>query len=228
MERRSSQLFGGAKSNEHLDRRQRVLLTISTGARVFDIAVYSRHGSENDDGVIIDLHLGSGEGGAAGDTFESIEGLYGTRWADVLIGDGNDNVLVGSYGNDRLEGDSSLGPRSFDFDELIGGAGDDILFAGYGDAVLTGNRGVSSIFDPGDVDTFVFADQSNVESTVTVTDFESSDLLDFRSFSAFETAEDIIDQFEQIGDNAVFQSGLTQVVLQDFNVSSLQTDYFIV
>lgn len=198
------------------------------GGEGFDIAVYTRHGIEDDGGVIIDLHLGLGEGGAAGDTFESIEGLYGTAWADVLIGDGNDNVLVGGYGNDRLEGDSSLGPRSYDFDELIGGAGDDILFAGYGDAVLTGHRGIPTPNDPGDVDTFVFADQSDVESTVTVTDFESSDLLDFRSFSAFETAEDVIDQFEQIGDSAVFQSGLTQVVLEDFNVSSLQTDYFIV
>jgi len=200
------------------------------GGEGLDFAVYmgdQGQSSGNQAGVIIDLHLGQAEGVAAGDTFESIEGVIGTNWSDVIIGNGNDNVLIGYAGNDRLEGDSSLGPKTYDFDQLVGGWGSDVLFGGYGDAVLTGGTRAGG---SGDIhsDTFVFADQSDVDSTVTVTDFGSNDLLDFQSFSAFETAEEIIAQFEQIGDDAVFQNGLTQVVLENTNVSDLTTDDFVV
>lgn len=208
----------GNEGADHLD-----------GGEGFDFAVYLDSfdaAPDNGVGVIVDLHMGQAEGLAAGDTFESVEGVLGTKWSDVLIGDGNDNVLVGFAGDDRLEGDSGLGPSSYDFDELIGGFGNDILFGGYGDAVLTGGNGYQGV-DAQSTDTFVFADQSDVDTTVTVTDFDSNDLLDFRSFTAFETAQEIIDQFEQAGSDAVFQSGLTEVVLENFSVSDLQVDDFV-
>jgi Ca2+-binding RTX toxin-like protein len=43
-------------------------------------------------------------GQAAGDTYDSIEGLGGSAFGDVLRGDGNDNLLIGGAGADALDG----------------------------------------------------------------------------------------------------------------------------
>jgi hypothetical protein len=54
-------------------------------------------------GVYIDLWNGQGfSADAAGDVYVSIEGVIGTRYADILIGDDNDNVLNGEDGNDVI------------------------------------------------------------------------------------------------------------------------------
>jgi Ca2+-binding RTX toxin-like protein len=53
------------------------------------------------------------EGDAAGDTYNGIENLAGTSFADLLTGDNNDNLLFGMGGGDTLNG----------------GGGNDILFA---------------------------------------------------------------------------------------------------
>ena len=55
-------------------------------------------------------------GDAAGDVFESIEGLGGSAFADALYGDGSDNRLDGSSGDDLLSGGEGA-------DRLVGGAG---------------------------------------------------------------------------------------------------------
>ncbi len=51
---------------------------------------------------LADPTINTGE--AAGDTYTSIEGLLGSIFNDVLIGDGNDNSLRGGSGADVLEG----------------------------------------------------------------------------------------------------------------------------
>ena len=80
-------------------------------------------------GITINLsNAGAASGGhAAGDTFNSIERAFGSRYADSITGDGaanylrgyfGDDTLIGSGGNDFLQGDSGA-------DVLDGGAGSD-------------------------------------------------------------------------------------------------------
>ena len=77
-------------------------------------------------GVTVDLSDGEGEGGQAeGDTLFGIENVEGTKQADEITGDGEDNVLTGNAGDDTLEGGAGD-------DTLIGGAGADVLDGGSG------------------------------------------------------------------------------------------------
>lgn len=58
---------------------------------------------------------GLNTGEAAGDTYNTIEGLIGSAFNDILIGNGSSNGLVGGAGNDTLYGVAGN-------DTLIGGA----------------------------------------------------------------------------------------------------------
>ena len=70
-------------------------------------------------GVAVDLSTPSrNSGDAAGDTFVSIENVYGTQFGDMIYGDGGVNVLSGVDGNDLLSGGAGA-------DTLDGGGGID-------------------------------------------------------------------------------------------------------
>jgi len=57
---------------------------------------------------------------AVGDTYDSIENITGSNFADTLIGNSGANILIGGAGNDTLDG--GAGPVG---DTLIGGSGID-------------------------------------------------------------------------------------------------------
>lgn len=97
---------------------------------------------------LIDAGLNTGD--AAGDTYASIEGLIGTRLADVLTGNDVANSLVGQAGNDRLAG--NLGN-----DTINGGSGNDRIDGGYGNDRLTGESGR---------DLFIFSSTLNAAENV--------------------------------------------------------------
>jgi len=81
-------------------------------------------------GVSVNLATGlASVGDAAGDTFTSIENLFGSALNDTLTGDAGVNVLNGHDGNDTLEGGAGA-------DTLDGGAGTDtVSYAGSAAAV---------------------------------------------------------------------------------------------
>ncbi|MEP3892503.1 MAG: calcium-binding protein [Litorimonas sp.] len=83
-------------------------------------------------GGVFDLQYGSSYG-----FFESIEGLIGGSYADLIRGNENDNVLFGAKGDDVLNG-------RWGDDELYGGQGDDILQGGNGADYLSGGSGVDA------------------------------------------------------------------------------------
>jgi Ca2+-binding RTX toxin-like protein len=84
-----NELMGGAGAD-----------TLDGGGGV-DFALYSSLSG----GVVVNLaDETANTGDAAGDVFTSIEGIVGTEFADVLIGDSGDNFLDGVEGNDTLNG----------------------------------------------------------------------------------------------------------------------------
>jgi serralysin len=73
-------------------------------------------------------------GEAAGDSYEGIEGIYGSNYADRLTGNALNNTIYGGWGEDMLSGlagnDYLLAGDSND--NLVGGSGADALDGGNG------------------------------------------------------------------------------------------------
>jgi Ca2+-binding RTX toxin-like protein len=89
----------------------------------------------SDEGVIVDLVTGQGEGGPYdNDYLESIENLTGSPHADWLAGDNGSNVLSGEGGDDFLKGGGGADTLngSYNNDTLAGGVGADTLNGGFG------------------------------------------------------------------------------------------------
>ena len=92
------------------------------GAGGVDLASYADH----DGAVTVTLNAGTGDdggvpdtSGAARDTALNVENVTGGTGADLLVGDGNRNVIAGADGDDVLVGGAGG-------DDLGGGAGTDI------------------------------------------------------------------------------------------------------
>jgi Ca2+-binding RTX toxin-like protein len=62
-------------------------------------------------------------GAAAGDTYDSIEGVIGGSGFDIITGNTTDNILSGNAGNDTLNGDAGN-------DQIYGGIGADTINGG--------------------------------------------------------------------------------------------------
>jgi len=85
--------------------------------------------------VTVDLGMPANSlGEALGDSFVDIEGLFGSRHADVLYGDDKANDLAGAEANDQIFGRGGI-------DHLLGMDGDDTLEGGTGHDTLTGGAG---------------------------------------------------------------------------------------
>ena len=94
---------------------------------------------------------------AAGDTFISIENLFGSNYSDTLIGSNGNNTIWGASGNDLIYGNGGS-------DALNGGAGNDVIFGGTGNDAIVGGAGADSLYGGSGADRFVFTSIS--DSTV--------------------------------------------------------------
>src|SRR5215471_10263262 len=93
-----------------------------------DLATYAAATSS----VTIDLGLAGPQavgGGQGSDSFNAIENLIGSNFADALSGDAANNMLTGGAGNDTLNG----------------GAGDDFLVGGTGNNIFDGGTGIDTV-----------------------------------------------------------------------------------
>ena len=111
---------------------------LSGGAGI-DTATYTTAAS----GVTVDLlNASNNTGEAAGDTFDSIEQVFGSDFDDTLSGDGGDNFLRGRDGEDVISGlggdDRILGDGGNDF--MYGGGGIDFLNGGDDDDTIEGGN----------------------------------------------------------------------------------------
>jgi Ca2+-binding RTX toxin-like protein len=87
--------------------------TIDGGGGVKDAVDYR----DAKGGVTVDLHAGTSSGAGGNDTLLNIEWVEGSEYGDVIVGDGQANLLFGNGGNDTLYGGGG--------DFLYGGLGSD-------------------------------------------------------------------------------------------------------
>ena len=170
------------------------------GGQGIDMAVYVNSA----DGVQIDMATGVHTGGdAAGDQLVSIENLAGSRFDDVLIGDGGDNRLVGNGGNDVLGG-------------------------GFGEDILIGKQGNDTMTGGGNADTFLFR-PADGSGTDTITDFSRAegDVLRFWRLPGADDT-DRMERFDinQVGLDTEIALGGRVIILENVLALTLDVDAF--
>ncbi len=102
-------------------------------------------------------------GKATGDTFTSIENVWGSLYNDKFVGSNDRNVLIGGGGHDYVDGrgGNDVIYGGWGHDELLGGNGNDYLHGGHYNDTYTGGNGA---------DTFVFTEHQDV-----ITDFDAAE-----------------------------------------------------
>ena len=163
-------------------------------------------------------------------TVPDIEHLVGSDYNDILAGDGRDNWLDGSGGDDRLYG----GPDGGD-DVLAGGEGDDRLYGGKGNDTLEGGPGNDQLrggrdndrLDGGEGDdTFFFSPGG--EDDIILDFGNGEDKIDLTAFADIESVADLTMQQQSasvIIDLAANGGGT--VTLRDFNIADILDEHFV-
>ena len=187
-------------------------------------------------------------GDAEGDTLTGIEHLTGSKYNDILAGDGEDNILKGEDGDDTLYGGPEGGDDHMEGgngdDRIYGGKGDDTLIGGEGHDLLKGGAGDDVLVVDGNAmdvvhgglgdDTFVFS-PSNIGGA-TISDFtRGEDVIDLTAFTGISSVEDLEDNMLSLGSNVringrIELSGtdyLTTIILTGIDVANLDNSDFM-
>ncbi len=128
----NDRLYGGGGADTLEGGRGADLIAGGSG---FDVVSYRGSGA----GVGIDLNAcTAARGDAEGDTIYNIEGVLGTRFAEVIQGSGTANFLDGGRGGDLLIGLAGN-------DTLIGAEGNDTLRGDFGADILGGGAGIDAV-----------------------------------------------------------------------------------
>lgn len=141
--------------------------------------------SEATGGLKLDLAAGTlSAKGLGANTLKAIENVYGTDFADRMVGDGKDNrlygfnkkdlidgaggndTLLGGAGNDKIEGgagdDKIDGDAEFETTGRSTGSGRDTLFGDGGDDLILGGGGNDNLFGGTGADTLNGGDGDDV------------------------------------------------------------------
>ena len=194
--------------------------TISYIAGWGNDAPYGEYGPQ----PVINLETGTGR---TGDHFISIENVDGSNQSDLIIGDDNDNRLIGNKGGDTIygrdgddvivgenihgeAGNDTLTGEWYDV-SLYGGDGHDTLDAGpiaheaFSDNILSGGGGNDWLQGNIGDDTFVF--DAEASSRDRVVDFESGNDGDTLLLTADLQARSGITDFDSLLDHATETDG---------------------
>jgi Ca2+-binding RTX toxin-like protein len=136
-----------------------------TGGAGTDIVDYSASSAA----VTVNLTTNAVSGGhAASDTLNTIEGVYGSAYADTLTGNSSANILRSGAGDDVIRGE----------------AGNDTFY-------ITATDNVQMYGGTGN-DTFVFAASSATDTTSnidTIEDFASGDIIDTNAIAGLDFSD---------------------------------------
>ena len=194
--------------------------TISYIAGWGNDAPYGEYGPQ----PVINLETGSGR---TGDHFVSIENVDGSNQSDLIIGDDNDNHLIGNKGGDTIygrdgddvivgenihgeAGNDTLTGEWYDV-SLYGGDGHDTLDAGpiaheaFSDNILSGGGGNDWL--EGNIGDDIFVFDAEASSQDRVVDFESGNDGDTLLLTADLQARSGITDFDSLLDHATETDG---------------------
>ncbi|MEP3891490.1 MAG: ExeM/NucH family extracellular endonuclease [Hellea sp.] len=229
-------LMGGADDDTFISG---VGADVLDGGAGIDRAIYSSSSAA----VMIDLAAGTASGGSAdGDSFISIENLYGSQFNDVIAGDANDNSLVGLGGDDEINGgagaDRLVGGEGADTlnggadndtligqngaDMLDGGAGDDRLIGGDGDDFVTGGAGNDLLLGQAGADTFIFDTGHGADRIVDFT--QGEDIINFAELSGVDDFADLT--ITQTGVHVLITSAAGTIAVNSSNAADFTADDF--
>lgn len=181
-------------------------------------------------GVVANLLSGGLVGDAAGDSYSSIEKLYGSQFGDILTGDTQANVINGFGGADVINGGDGN-------DLLIGGAGGDTLngegdndrlIGSTEDDILVGGAGNDLMFGNGGADIFSLTDGDHGADRIRGFE-DGTDMIRYDSVTGISDFSDLI--VSQFGNHTLVSSAAisgTVLVLDTLATSITDADFSFV
>ena len=158
------------------------------------------------------------------DTLTGVENAWGSAFADVMIGDGGDNVLLAREGDDNVsggDGNDTLGGWTGN-DTIDGGAGDDIILGDADDDTMTGGAGA---------DTFRFLSVANGNDEFgheIITDFNvAEDVLEVVNLGISSLSDVASLATENAGDTIITIDANNSITLQGVTLASLTDANFL-
>lgn len=164
-------------------------------------------------GVLADLQVSSANlGDASGDTYASVENIFGSAFADNLRGDGGNNTLWGHNGGDMIYGRAGN-------DALLGMSGNDTLYGQSGNDTIWGGAGS---------DQFMFENGFGQDRVMDFDVTTAGEKINLAVVSAITDYTDLsTNHLNQSGSNTVIDDGVgNTITLIGVDTADLTVDHF--